>query len=120
MLTRGNKHFFQIAFSMIGVISVVCGFTAGAGKAGAKDPPVLWVGPGKPFQKPSQAAAAATDGATINIAAGNYSGDAAVWRANNLTLRGVGGRAHLEANGAIAEGKALWVIKGANTTVENI
>jgi len=37
----------------------------------------------------------------------------AVWTKNHLTIRGVGGFAHISADGANAEGKAIWVIKGA-------
>jgi Right handed beta helix region len=81
---------------------------------------VLVVGPGKARTKPSQAAADAHDGDVIEIAAGVYAHDAAVWTQNNLTIRGVGGRAHLQAEGASAEGKGIWVIKGANTTIENV
>lgn len=43
-----------------------------------------------------------------------------MWTQNNLIIRGKGGRAHLQADGASAEGKATWVIKGKSTTVENI
>jgi len=60
---------------------------------------VLKVGNGKSYSLPSQAAADARDGDTIEIDAGLYLRDAAIWRANNLTIRGVGGRAHLEADG---------------------
>jgi hypothetical protein len=81
---------------------------------------VLRVGPGKPFSAPSKAAAIATDGDIVEIDATTYTADAAVWRANNLILRGVGGRAHLAAGGANAQGKAIWVIQGDNVTVENI
>ena len=81
---------------------------------------VLSVGPGKTFAKPSEAAAAARDGDIVEISAGQYSGDAAVWRANNLVIRGVGGRPHLSANGANAQGKAIWVIQGDSTIVENV
>jgi hypothetical protein len=81
---------------------------------------VLRVGPDRDLTRPSEAARRARDGDVIEIDAGEYAGDVAVWTQNNLTIRGVGGRAHLHANGAHAEGKAIWVIKGANTTVENI
>lgn len=81
---------------------------------------VLTVGPGSTLERPSMAAKVACDGDTIEIAAGTYPGDVAVWRRSNLTIRGVNGRAHLKANGAAAEGKAIWVIKGRNTTVESI
>ena len=74
---------------------------------------VLKVGNGKPYSLPSQAAADAWDGDTIEIDAGLYLRDAAVWRANNLTIRGVGGRAHLEADGVSdPELKGIWVIRG--------
>ena len=52
---------------------------------------ILRVGPGRTFTLPSQAAAAAQDGDEVDIDAGTYRKDVAVWRANHLTLRGVGG-----------------------------
>jgi hypothetical protein len=76
--------------------------------------------PDRVYKRPSEAAALARDGDTIEIDAGVYSGDVAVWRQNNLIIRGVGGRAHLKADGRAAEEKAIWVIKGDNTTVENV
>src|SRR5262249_18753664 len=81
---------------------------------------VLSVGPGKKFARPSQAAAAAKDGDVIEISPQTYAGDVAVWTASNLTIRGVGNRPHLKANGASAQGKGIWVIQGNNTTVENL
>ncbi len=81
---------------------------------------VLRVGRTEQYRTPSQAAGAARDGDVIEIAAGDYSGDVAVWRADNLKIRGVDGRARLEAAGNSAQGKAIWVIKGDNAVVENI
>lgn len=78
------------------------------------------VGPGRAYRTPSEAAAVAKDGDTIEIDAGLYARDIAVWRQNNLTIRGVGGMAHLEANGQSAQGKAIWVIQGDNTTLDHI
>jgi hypothetical protein len=78
------------------------------------------VGPGKTYSLPSEAAIAAQDGDIVEISTGIYTGDVAVWNASNLTLRGVGGPAHLIANGESAQGKGIWVIRGNNTTVENI
>jgi hypothetical protein len=80
----------------------------------------LRVGPQHELRSPGAAAKVARDGDTIEIEAGVYPGDAAVWRQSNLTIRAIGGRAHLRADGAHAEGKALWVIKGARTTIEGI
>lgn len=81
---------------------------------------VLEVGAGKALAVPSQAAAQAQDGDEIRIAAGEYKGDVAVWQANNLIIRGVGGRVRLDAAGKSAEGKAIWVVSGKNTTIERI
>jgi hypothetical protein len=69
---------------------------------------------------PSEAARVAGAGALVKIYAGEYEGDVAVWRQNDLTLRGVGERPHLRAAGRAAEGKAIWVIKGDRVTVENL
>ncbi|MBL8482627.1 MAG: right-handed parallel beta-helix repeat-containing protein [Rhodocyclaceae bacterium] len=91
--------------------------------AAAPAPPCaadLCVGPGFELALPSAAAALAKDGQTIAIAAGTYAGDVAVWTQHGLTLRGTGGRAHMRADGQAAAEKGTWVIKGNDTTVENI
>lgn len=82
----------------------------------------LQVGPGKQFATPCAAIAAAAAGDTIQIdSSGNYAGDVCAWSTSNLTLIGVGsGRAVLNAAGNSSQGKAIWVISGNNTTVENI
>ncbi|MGK5091866.1 hypothetical protein WDW89_07575, partial [Deltaproteobacteria bacterium TL4] len=81
---------------------------------------VLEVGPGKIYQTPSQAAAVAQDGDWIKIDPGIYESDAAIWTAKDLRISGNGGFVYLKSNGVTVEGKAIWVIKGNNTTVENI
>ena len=80
----------------------------------------LPVGPQHALKTPSAAAKVARDDDIVEIEPGVYAGDAAVWTHDRLTIRGRGGRAHLRAEGADAEGKAIWVIKGAETTIENI
>ncbi len=85
-----------------------------------KEKQAIRVGPAQRYKMPSQAAEIAGDGAIIEIDAGVYEGDVCVWRQNDLTIRGVGGYAHLKADGRSAEQKAIWVIKGRNCTVENI
>lgn len=81
---------------------------------------VLRVGPREELKAPSAAARIARDGDTVEIEAGTYPGDAAVWRAHRLTIRGVGGLAHVRADGAQAEGKGLWILKGNDTTLIGI
>jgi hypothetical protein len=89
---------------------------------------ILTVGPGRQFATLAAAQAAATNGAVIEIDAGNYTDDVTVWRQNNVTIRGVGGgRAHIVGNRVIPfngtdrdNGMGLMVIRGSGIRVENI
>jgi hypothetical protein len=78
------------------------------------------VGPTRSYSAPSKVSSLVQNGDTVAIDAGVYQSDVVRWTANNLLLRGVGGMAHLQANGASYGGKAIWVISGNNTTVESI
>jgi hypothetical protein len=79
------------------------------------------VGPAKVYTKPSQVSALVNDGDTVLIDAAVYLADVCYWGKNNLVLKGVGpGYAHLDANNTAYGGKAIWVIGGQNTHVENI
>jgi N-acetylneuraminic acid mutarotase len=84
----------------------------------------LRVGPGQPYTSPCQALAIASHGDTIEISAsGTYGCESScAIHQNNLTLRGVDGRPQINVSscGALSESKAVWVIKGENTVVENI
>jgi len=84
---------------------------------------VLRVGPGQSYATPCAAIQAASDGDTIQIdAAGSngYTGDVCAWSTSNLTVVGVNGRPHIDANGRSTNGKGTWVIDGNNTTVDNV
>jgi len=81
----------------------------------------LSVGPGKPYATPCAAVSAAHDSDVIEIdASGDYAGDVCTIAKNGLTLRGTGGRAKIDAQGKNAGGKAIWVISGQDTTVEDV
>jgi hypothetical protein len=81
----------------------------------------IWqVGPAKTYTLPSQVSALVLNGDTVEIDAGIYNADVAKWSADNLLLKGVGGMAHLKANGNAYGGKAIWVIAGNNTRIEYI
>jgi hypothetical protein len=80
----------------------------------------LCVGPTFALKRPSEAAAVAKNGQSIGIAPGVYENDVAIFRQDDLSIRGVGGYAHLKVNGNGAEDKAIWVIKGNNATIEHI
>ena len=60
----------------------------------------------------TEAARLARDGEVIEIRAGDYRGQSAVWTQNNLIIRGAGGRPVMLADGKSAEGKAIWVVRG--------
>ncbi len=80
----------------------------------------LVVGPNEPLSRISDAARIATDGDTVLILPGEYRGDVAVWTQKSLTIRAAGDRPILVADGEIAEGKAIWVIRDGDFLIENI
>jgi Right handed beta helix region len=95
----------------------------GLATAPAAQARVLHVGPGQEYRRPCQAIAVARPGDRIEIdARGNrsYRGDVCAWSTNRLTIVGVHGRAHIDAAGHNSEGKAIWVIAGNDTTIDNI
>jgi hypothetical protein len=62
----------------------------------------------------------AADGDVLELAAGTYAGQVAVIEHKRLTLRGVGGRPLLRADGRHAEGKAILVVRDGDITIENL
>jgi len=77
------------------------------------------VGQGKQYATPCAAIAAAQPGDVIEVDAGSYAGDTCAWSTDNLTIRGVGGRAKIDAtNTAIAQQKGIFVIMAKNATIE--
>ena len=82
---------------------------------------VIQVGATRDIRTLRQAAKIARDGDTIEVDAGDYEGDTAVWTQNNLIIRGIGVRPRLVADGVnAAEEKGIFVIKGDGVTIENI
>lgn len=81
---------------------------------------ILQVGENRKLKLPSDAARAAKDGDTIEIDAGTYHNDYAEWSQNDITIRGVGGMAHLKSKGLIPNRKAIWIVNGDNVLIENI
>jgi hypothetical protein len=78
---------------------------------------VLLVGPERTLRAPSDAAAVAQDGDVVRIDPGEYV-DCAIWRANRLVLEAPAGAAHVRDR--TCAGKAIWVISGADVTVDHI
>jgi tRNA A-37 threonylcarbamoyl transferase component Bud32 len=81
---------------------------------------VLRVGPGRPLATPSQAAAVVQDGSIVEIDAGTYPRDVAIWQTSHLTIRGVGGRARLDAEGTLADDRSIWTVHGDRIEIENV
>lgn len=86
----------------------------GAGAA----PKFLRVGARRQIKSIAEAARLAVEGSTIEVDAGEYRGDVAVWAHDGLRLHAVGGRVRLIADGAAAEGKGIWVVRARGMTVK--
>lgn len=80
----------------------------------------LRVGPNEEIRSIAEAAGLARVGDTVEIMSGTYRGDVTVWSQRALKIRGIGNRPILEAWGKSAEGKAIWVIRDGDFTIENI
>ncbi len=80
----------------------------------------LRIGPGEKITRISDAARLAKDGDIVEILPGEYRGDVASWPQKQLTIRGIGQRPVLIADGKSAEGKAIWVIRNGDFRIENI
>lgn len=83
-------------------------------------PGLIRVGPTRNVTTIAAAAQLAVDGSVVEIDPGDYVGDVAVWTQKDLTIRGLGERVRLIAGGSTAEGKAIWVFRSPNATVEDI
>jgi hypothetical protein len=81
---------------------------------------VIRVGPNQSLRSIAEAARQAKDGVVIEVEAGDYSADVAVWSQDDIAVRGVGGRVRLLAAGASAEQKGIWVVRGGSMRVENV
>jgi hypothetical protein len=81
----------------------------------------VWrVGPTGPYLRIADVARLAKDGDVVEIEAGDYRGDVTTWPQKRLTIRGVNGAARLFADGRVAEGKAIWVLRDGEFDIANI
>ena len=119
-----RRQIVNVGRLAVGVVLAiaVCGMALGPSYAWAVDAEaarqVIRVGPGQTIKKIADTARVAKDGALIEVDAGEYFSDVAVWTQDRLTIRAVGGRVRLLAQGAAAEGKAIWVVRATNMRVE--
>jgi hypothetical protein len=80
----------------------------------------LVVGPAGNPASLREAVQRAKDGDVIDLLSGEYRGEAVVIEQKQLTLRGIGKRPVLLADGKIAEGKGMIVVRDGDVTIENL
>lgn len=80
----------------------------------------LLVGPAGVPASLAEAVAAAKDGDVVEMLPGEYKGEVLMIPPRRLTIRGVGQRPVVSADGKIADGKGLWVVEGGDVTIENV
>lgn len=80
----------------------------------------LVVGPGGDTSSFADAVQQARDGDVIDVLPGEYRDDVAVLTQRRLHIRGVGRRPVFVAGHRSAEGKAIWVVRNGDITIENI
>ena len=101
---------------LAGLASLAAPRPAGGSERPARDQSLyslrrVAVGPDREHTTLALAAQNARDGDLIEVDAGDYRHDVAVWAQHGITLRALGGRVRLYADGAAAEGKAIWVVR---------
>lgn len=101
-------------------IMAVCSLvtTATMAMGGSGDQQVVRVGPLRDIKTIAKSSYSAGAGAVIYVDAGDYRADVTVWQKDNITIRAVGGRVRLLADGAAAEAKAIWVVRAKGMRVE--
>jgi len=97
------------------LFTIIAAFNLSVGHAAT-----LRVGPGEKITRITDAAKLAKEGDTVEILPGEYMGDVTVWLQKTLTIRGIGQRPVLVADGKHAEGKAIWVIRNGEFLIDNI
>ncbi len=82
---------------------------------------VLRVGPGQAHATPCAAIAVAPPGALVEVdAAGSYDGNTCAWTTDDLTVRGVNGRARIDLAGVTpSQQKGIFTISAPRATIEN-
>jgi len=123
--TRGTASLLRILWARCVPMAVALAAIPAAHAEGtsrtedAASPRLIRVGPHRAVTRIAVAARMAKSGDVIEVDAGEYVDDSASWPQSNLTIRATGGRARMIQHGPGAEGKAIWVFKGDQVTVEN-
>jgi hypothetical protein len=116
MITKNNLRCFAVFLTVFCSLSQ---FTVAAESpvTSAQDKTIR-VGPNRPVKTISGASALVSEGGIIEVDAGEYRNDVAIWTQKTLTLRAIGGRVKIIATGAAAEGKGIWIVRGGKIEVD--
>ena len=79
---------------------------------------LIEVGAQRSVKTLAEASRLAKDGDIVEVDAGDYQRDVAVWAQNDLTIRARNGRVRLISQGEAAESKGIWVVRGGNISVK--
>lgn len=102
--------------SLLARVSPLCATEIGASTPGR----TIQVGPESDIRTLAEAARLAKDGDTVAVMSADYRADVAIWTQRDLVIRGVGARPRLVADGASAESKAIFVVRGDRVRIENM
>lgn len=110
----GNFRWLTVVAFWLWAVTIIAVSPVDAAEGGRR----IEVGAQRAVKTLSEASLLAKDGDTVEVDAGDYLRDVAVWTQNDLTLRVRNGRARLIAQGSSAESKGIWVIRGGKIAVE--
>jgi len=110
--------FLRGAFMFHFLLILSLAIPAVAGATERLDGAILKVGARHPVKTLADASKVAVNGTTIDVDAGDYVKDVAVWTQNDLRFRAVGGRVRVIASGAQVEGKGTWVLRGGAVSIQ--
>lgn len=116
-LDRSRGLLFARLFSYLFCAALMSESMAQTSSAGVPGK-IIQVGAVRDVKTLAEAARLARDGDVVEVDAGDYPGDVAVWQQDRLKLRAVDGRARLIASGKSAEGKGIWVVRGGAISIE--
>lgn len=100
------------------LLTIIIAFAPGCLSAQSNAP--VWIVGKTNYPSIAAAVAAVSDGEVIEIADGQYENVSVTLAANNVTVRGVGGRPRLNANGKPGNGKGHFYVTGNDSTLENL
>lgn len=108
-----------IALGWAGVVSLLSTVVT---TASATEPKrrAIRVGRGGDAESLADAARIASDGDIVEVESGDFRRDTAIWTQRDLVIRGIGAAPRLIADGASAEGKGTFIVRGDRVRIENM